>query len=177
MHPGDDTRRTLSNKRRNRRRYQRALLETLELRQLLSGTFSGADMNASWSFNGLGAVGEIQFDANNLIVSASVVDESGRTVLIMRGDGAGFFSPETSRKKAVAAANFRKPTKELGEQAAKGSPFWAAVPAALAGEILPTIGAVPIIRAGRVIGAIGCGGGTGEQDHECAEAGAAALGA
>jgi uncharacterized protein GlcG (DUF336 family) len=103
--------------------------------------------------------------------------DTGRTVLIMRGDGAGFFSPETSRKKAVAAANFRKPTKDLGEQAAKGSPFWAAVPAALAGEILPSIGAVPIIKAGRVIGAIGCGGGTGEQDHECAEAGAAAVGA
>src|SRR5688500_3717922 len=93
------------------------------------------------------------------VMTASIVDESGRTVLIMRGDGAGFFSPETSRKKAVAAANFRKATKELGEQAAKGSPFWAAVPAALAGEILPSIGAVPILKAGRVIGAIGCGGG------------------
>jgi uncharacterized protein GlcG (DUF336 family) len=29
------------------------------------------------------------------VMTASVVDESGRTVLIMRGDGAGFFSPET----------------------------------------------------------------------------------
>ena len=47
----------------------------------------------------------------------------------------------------------------------------------MANEILPSIGAVPIIKAGRVIGAIGCGGGTGEQDHECAEAGAAAVGA
>ena len=111
------------------------------------------------------------------VMTVSIVDEAGRTVLIMRGDGAGFFSPETSRKKAVAAANFRKPTKDLGEQAAKGSPFWAAVPAALAGEILPSIGAVPIVKAGRVIGAIGCGGGTGEQDHECAEAGASAVGA
>jgi len=26
-----------------------------------------------------------------------------------------------------------------------------------------------------VIGAVGCGGGTGEQDHQCAEAGAAAI--
>ena len=110
-------------------------------------------------------------------MTVTVVDEAGRLVLSARGDGTGFFSPETSRKKAVAAANFRKPTKELGEQAAKGSPFWAAVPAAMANEILPSIGAVPIIKAGRVIGAIGCGGGTGEQDHECAEAGAAAVGA
>ena len=34
---------------------------------------------------------------------------------------------------------------------------------------------VPITAGGRVIGAIGCGGGTGEQDHQCAVAGAAAV--
>ena len=110
------------------------------------------------------------------VMTASVVDESGRTVLVMRGDGAGFFSTRTSHAKAVAAANFRRPTSELGEMAQKGSPFWAAVPAALGGEILPSIGAVPIMKAGKCIGAIGCGGGTGEQDHECAAAGAAAIG-
>ena len=109
------------------------------------------------------------------VMTASVVDEAGRTVLIMRGDGAGFFSTETSRAKAVAAANFRRPTKELGEMALKGSAFWAAAPAVLRGEVLPSIGGVPITKNGRVIGAIGCGGGTGEQDHECAVAGAEAA--
>jgi uncharacterized protein GlcG (DUF336 family) len=34
---------------------------------------------------------------------------------------------------------------------------------------------MPVTVKGRVIGGIGCGGGTGEQDHECAVAGAAAL--
>jgi glc operon protein GlcG len=110
------------------------------------------------------------------VMTASVVDEAGRTVLVMRGDGAAFFSTDTSRAKAVAAANFRKPTRELGEMALKGSAFWASVPAVLRGEILPSIGAVLIMKAGRVIGAIGCGGGTGEQDHECAVAGAEAVG-
>jgi uncharacterized protein GlcG (DUF336 family) len=110
------------------------------------------------------------------VMTASVVDEAGRTVLVMRGDGAGFFSTETSRGKAVAAANFRRPTKELGEMALKGSAFWAAVPAVLRGEVLPSIGGVPITKGGKVIGAIGCGGGTGEQDDECAAAGAAAVG-
>ena len=109
------------------------------------------------------------------VMTASVVDEAGRTVLAMRGDGAGFFSTETSRAKAVAAANFRRPTKELGEMALKGSAFWASVPAVLRGEILPSIGGVPITKGGKVIGAIGCGGGTGEQDDECAAAGAAAI--
>ena len=110
------------------------------------------------------------------VMTASVVDEAGRTVLIMRGDGAGFFSTETSRAKAVAAANFRRPTKELGEMALKGSAFWAAAPAVLRGEVLPSIGGVPITKNGRLIGAIGCGGGTGDQDHDCAVAGAAAVG-
>jgi uncharacterized protein GlcG (DUF336 family) len=110
------------------------------------------------------------------VMTASVVDEAGRTVLIMRGDGCGFLSTETSKAKAMAAANFRKSSKELGEMVAKGSPFWSAVPAVLKGEILPSIGAVPIMKGGKVIGAIGCGGGTGEQDHECAVAGAEAAG-
>jgi len=110
------------------------------------------------------------------VMTASVVDEAGRTVLVMRGDGAGFFSTETSRAKAVAAANFRRSTKELGEMALKGSAFWAAAPAVLRGEVLPSIGGVPITKNGKVIGAIGCGGGTGEQDDECAMAGAATVG-
>ena len=67
--------------------------------------------------------------------------------------------------------------KELGEMAMKGSAFWSAAPAVLQGEVLPSIGGVPIMKGGRVIGAIGCGGGTGEQDHECAVAGAEAVAA
>ena len=111
------------------------------------------------------------------VMTASVVDVAGRTVLVMRGDGAGFLSPETSPAKAMAAANFRKSTKDLGELVMKGSAFWSAVPAVLQGEVLPSIGGVPIMKGGRVIGAIGCGGGTGDQDHECAVAGAEAVAA
>ena len=46
-------------------------------------------------------------------MTATVVDDAGRLVLSARGDGAGFFTPETSRAKAVAAAAFRRPTKEM----------------------------------------------------------------
>jgi glc operon protein GlcG len=45
----------------------------------------------------------------------------------------------------------------------------------LGGQALPSIGAVPVTSGGKLIGAVGCGGGTGEQDHLCAEAGAAAI--
>jgi glc operon protein GlcG len=108
-------------------------------------------------------------------MTVTVVDEAGRLVLCARGDGTGFFTPETSRAKAVAAANFRVSTAEMAERAQKGSAFWASVPSVLTGQILPSHGGMPITVKGRVIGGIGCGGGTGEQDHECAVAGAAVL--
>lgn len=53
--------------------------------------------------------------------------------------------------------------------------FWSNVAHVFMGQALPSIGAVSIRHQGRVLGAIGCGGGTGEQDHLRTEAGAAAL--
>jgi len=107
-------------------------------------------------------------------MTVTVVDEAGRLVLSARGDGTGFFTPETSRAKAVAAAAFKRPTKELAELAAQGG-FWSLVPSVLQGQVLPTLGGTPIVRGGQVIGGIGCGGGTGQQDQECSDAGAAAM--
>jgi uncharacterized protein GlcG (DUF336 family) len=108
-------------------------------------------------------------------MTITVVDEAGRLVLSSRGDGTGFFTPETSRAKAMAAAAFRMSTADLAERVQKGGPFWTHVGSAIPGQLLPSHGAVPILVGGRVIGAIGCGGGTGEQDQECAAAGAAVL--
>jgi uncharacterized protein GlcG (DUF336 family) len=48
-------------------------------------------------------------------MSVSEVDESGRLVLCARGDGASFSATDTSRAKAVAAAAFRRSTKEMNE--------------------------------------------------------------
>jgi uncharacterized protein GlcG (DUF336 family) len=108
-------------------------------------------------------------------MTVTVVDEGGRLVLCARGDDSGFFTPETSRAKAVAAAAFHRSTTELAELAAKGSAFWKTVPVILEGQALPTPGGAPLVRGGRVIGGIGCGGGTGEQDQQCADAGAAVV--
>ena len=107
-------------------------------------------------------------------MTVTVVDEAGRLVLSARGDGTGFFSPETSRAKAVAAAAFKRSNKELAEMAVQGG-FWAMVPTVLGGQVLTTLGGTPIVRGGHVIGGIGCGGGTGLQDQECSDAGAGAV--
>ena len=108
-------------------------------------------------------------------MTVTVVDEAGRLVLSARGDGTGFFTPETSKAKAMAAASFKKSTTELNELANKGSGFWRTVPTVLQGQILPTPGGSPIMKNGRCVGGIGCGGGTGEQDQECSDSGAAAV--
>ena len=107
-------------------------------------------------------------------MTVTVVDEAGRLVLCARGDGTGFFTPETSKAKAMAAAAFKRSNAELAEMAAKGG-FWAVVPVVLQGQVLPTLGATPITLGGQIIGGIGCGGGTGQQDQECSDAGAAAV--
>ena len=108
-------------------------------------------------------------------ITVTVVDDAGRLILCARGDGTGFLTPETSRGKAMASAAFRRSTKELVELAKEHPAFWSAIPGLAPGQILPSTGAVPLIKAGQVIGAIGCGGGTGEQDHQCAVAGAATV--
>ena len=76
----------------------------------------------------------------------------------------------------MAAAAFRKPTAWMAEQRATHEPFWANMPIVVNGQALPSPGGTPIVRNGRVIGGIGCGGGTGEQDQICSDAGAQAAG-
>jgi uncharacterized protein GlcG (DUF336 family) len=116
-----------------------------------------------------------QAAAMKIGMTASVVDEAGRLVVTLRGDRTGFLSTDTSRAKAVAAAAFKRSTRELVEMQKTNPVFWAALPAVSRGDALPSTGAVPIVVGTRVIGAIGCGGGTPDQDHECAAAGAAAV--
>ena len=107
-------------------------------------------------------------------ITVTVVDEAGRLVLCARGDGTAFLTPETSRGKAVAAAAFRRSTKEMVELAREHPRSGMPCPRSPPDSCCPA-GCLPISKDGRVIGAIGCGGGTGEQDHQCALAGAATV--
>lgn len=107
--------------------------------------------------------------------TVTVVDSSGRLVASVRGDGAGFLTPDTSKAKAIASAAFKKSTKDLVELQKNNPLFWNAVPALFEGKVLPTTGAVPIIKNNEVVGAIGVGGGSPDQDHEIANAGLSAI--
>ena len=108
-------------------------------------------------------------------VSVSVVDESGRLVYYSRANGAGFFTFDTSRAKAMAAASFRRSTKEINDNKDQNPLLWYSVPSVIPGQALPSPGGLPLWKEGRVIGAIGIGGGTPDEDHAIAEAGQAAI--
>lgn len=109
----------------------------------------------------------------NIRISVAVCDAGGRLVAFNRMDGAIWASVYGCQGKAVASAGFARPSGELAERA--GSPIVQGIAAAEGGHMIPSQGAVPIIRDGVVLGACGVGGGTGQQDEDCARAGVAAL--
>lgn len=109
-------------------------------------------------------------------VSASVVDRAGVLRAMLRADGAGPHTVDSSRKKAYTAASLRRATTELAEMIAKQPALQAL--REMNENILMVGGGLPIEIAGEVIGAIGVGGAPGTHlDDACAEAGLDAIGA
>jgi glc operon protein GlcG len=90
-----------------------------------------------------------------------------------RMDGAIWGSVYGCQGKAVASAAFARPSGELAERA--DTPIIRGIAAAEGGHMIPSQGAVPIIRNSEVEGACGVGGGTAQQDEDCARAGVAKL--
>ena len=78
-----------------------------------------------------------------------------------------------ARGKAVASAAFGRPSGDLTERA--DHPTFRGIVAADGGHMILGRGGVPIMRDGQVIGACGVGGGTGEEDEDCARAGVARI--
>jgi glc operon protein GlcG len=106
-------------------------------------------------------------------ISAAVCDAGGRLVALQRMDGAIWASVYGSEGKAVASAAFGRPSGEMAERADQPTPRGIAL--AEGGHMIMGQGAVPIIRNGIVEGACGVGGGTSQQDEDCARAGVAQL--
>ena len=113
-----------------------------------------------------------------LKVNVAVVDEGGHLLSFARMDGARPASGNTALTKAIAAATFRQ---ETGPALVKGEPdlllslSLQATAVAGGGKGTALKGGVPILIDGQVVGAVGIGGGTGEQDVEVAKAGIQAL--
>jgi uncharacterized protein GlcG (DUF336 family) len=109
----------------------------------------------------------------NIKISVAVCDAGGRLIAFSRMDGAIWASAYGSQGKAIASAAFSRPSGELAERA--GTPILQGIAHASGGHMIPSQGAVPIIKNGMLEGACGVGGGTGQQDEDCARAGVAKL--
>jgi glc operon protein GlcG len=109
----------------------------------------------------------------NIRISAAVCDAGGRLIALQRMDGAIWASAYGCQGKAIASAAFGRPSGEMAERADQPTPR--GIAAAEGGHMIMGQGAVPILRNGVVEGACGVGGGTSQQDEDCAAAGAAAL--
>ncbi|MFI2202002.1 heme-binding protein [Streptomyces sp. NPDC020192] len=107
-------------------------------------------------------------------VSVTVLDAGGHLLAFRRDDRAVLISGETSTRKAYTALQLNAPTADLVDAVQPGGLFHT-LPTALDRPLLFIAGGVPLHRDGRLIGAIGVGGGAPEQDHGFATAAVRAL--
>jgi uncharacterized protein GlcG (DUF336 family) len=107
-------------------------------------------------------------------MNIAVVDAGGNLVSHVRQDGAWIGSVEISISKAWTSKAFDISTKDLGENSQPNQQFFG-IHTTNQGRVVVFAGGVPLIREGVVVGAVGVSGGSGEQDHSVAEAGAQAL--
>ncbi len=108
-------------------------------------------------------------EAADVKVSVTVLDAGGHLLAFRRDDRAVLISGETSTRKAYTALQLGTPTADLVEAVQPGGLFHT-LPTALDRPLLFIAGGVPVRRDGRLIGAIGVGGGAPEQDHGFATA-------
>ncbi len=107
-------------------------------------------------------------------MNVAVVDEGGNLVAFERMANAWLGSIDIAQKKAWTSRAFDITTKDLGANSQPGDQFFG-IHASNNGKVMIFAGGMPLKKNGNVVGAIGISGGSGEQDHAVAEAGAAAF--
>jgi uncharacterized protein GlcG (DUF336 family) len=107
-------------------------------------------------------------------MNIAVADGGGNLLAHVRMDGAWLGSIDISINKAFTARAFDIATKDLAAQSQPGAQFYG-IHVSNGGRVMIFAGGIPLRRAGKVEGAIGVSGGSGEQDQAVAEAGAAAF--
>ncbi|MBX2861668.1 MAG: heme-binding protein [Vampirovibrio sp.] len=107
-------------------------------------------------------------------MNIAVADAGGNLVAHVRMDDAWIGSIDISIKKAYTSRAFDIATKDLAQHSQSGEQFFG-IHASNSGKIMVFAGGIPLKRDGKVIGAIGVSGGSGDQDHAVAEAGVKAF--
>ena len=120
------------------------------------------------------AAGEAKADEIGQPSNIAVVDVGGNLVAHIRMDGAWIGSVDISINKAFTSRAFDISTADLAADAGPGGQFFG-IDVSNSGRVMIFAGGVPLRLGGRVVGAVGVSGGSGEQDQLVAEAAAAAF--
>jgi len=107
---------------------------------------------------------------NGWNVAVAIVDPHGFLIYFERMDDTQYASVDIAIGKARSAATYRRPTRVFMDVINKGGPATATL-----GGVYASPGGLPIFVDGKVTGAVGVSGVTGDQDEQCAKAGIAAM--
>jgi len=114
------------------------------------------------------AAAEGEAKKRNWKMNIAVVDTNGDLVHFNRMEGAQIASVQISINKARTAARYRRETRLFFNAFETGHSY--------VGTLDPTLvaspGGIPLVEGGKIIGAIGCSGGTGDQDALICKVGA-----
>jgi uncharacterized protein GlcG (DUF336 family) len=114
------------------------------------------------------AAAEAEAKKRNWKMNIAVVDTNGEPVMFERMEGAQIASGAISINKARTAARFRRETRLFYNAYETGHSY----PGTLDPTLTASPGGFPLVEGGKLIGAIGCSGGTGDQDAAICKVGA-----
>jgi len=93
-------------------------------------------------------------------MNVAVVDPHGDLKAFVRMDDAQLASISIAQHKARTAARYRRETRLFEDLVMKGVAYIPTLD-----DVIASRGGIPLVEEGKLIGAIGCSGGTGSQDE------------
>lgn len=110
-------------------------------------------------------------------ITIVVLDTGGHAVAMKRDDDSSLLRPQIAHGKAWGALGMGLPGRKLRDRAAANPSFFAALSDLCNGNMVPNPGGV-LLRGedGKIIGAVGASGDTGDNDEICIIAGIEAAG-
>lgn len=110
-------------------------------------------------------VAEAEAKKHDWKMNIAVVDTHGELLAFERMDGAQYASIAISQNKARTSARFRRETRVFYNQFESGHAYVSTFDDGL----VASPGGFPLVEGGKLVGAIGCSGGTGDQDASVCE--------
>jgi uncharacterized protein GlcG (DUF336 family) len=130
----------------------------------------GTDINLEGARKLIAAV-EAEAMKHRWKMAITVVDTHGDLVQFSRMDGTQLGSVNVSQGKAWTAVRFRRESRAIYNAVQTGYVYMTS----LDSRIVASPGGYPLVENGKIVGAIGCSGGTGDQDAAACKAGVDAL--